>query len=781
MKLIVAPPGSGKTTYLMNLAIEACKNKKRVWWVGLPNHRSYIYHLASQHGAILGFEFLLQQQIYYRLLTRAMKLKSLLVGTGRIARVGDALSLIQKSPASPGEARLFTRAIAELKRYGLSYKDIEIIDTETHRIRDVFKAYERIKKDEWDYDDFRQATLELVKTGTPKAEADLIIVDGYREISTLDLEIYQELSKSKSYSSNDNLEIWLSLPETPAKFTADIILEEKYPVKVNTYKAANPISEARWVLRSLKQDLANGASMLELAVILPQNRTKAFLALADEYGLALVDESPKALTDTIAGSLVMDLLEIPNYPTASKLLAIPELIPLARVAMQRKIAGLSALELLAKELNLLGTWNHWLNMLNLDDETDELKWANNLLELIELNLNKNIDTDFNWQNFKKHALERAKEASKLASGASFRAWWAALLQDSYVFKPAKAGIPILNHNLASGRRFKKSYILSANEGNYSLREQEDYFIPEEQRVVLENIYKSKKLPKRYLGRDQLLYDELLASADEVVITYPEADQGGPLVVESSLVGSNAAELPIIAAGSRLELNQNNSFKANISALELKPISLEKLKNYQACPFRYWANSAAKPESFLPDWLELLNQMRNYKSLNPARLDNLKSSFPNYASWLNEYSDSLSKLRYGKSIPEKQELQSYIDAAAQYGKTTSLYRFVAPELVNNQAEAKEYIERRWNELWASAYLLENYKQQIDSVKIYIWPISGQKIEVYDGAINYIWKKMKLRQNKAKAAFREYKTGNVEPKPGFICRECNVYDICREGQR
>jgi len=747
----------------------------------LPNHRSYIYRLASRQGAILGFEFLLQQQVYYRLLTRAMTLQPLLVGTGRIALVGEALSQMQKSPASPGEARLFSRSIAELKRYGLGYDDIEIIDTETQRIRDVFKAYERIKSDEWDYDDFRQATLELVKTATPKPEADLIIVDGFREIGVLDLEIYRELAKAKSYSGDDNLEVFLSLPEAPANHQADIVLEQAYPVKINRYKAANPVTEARWVLRSLKQDLANGMDMLELAVILPPERTKAFLALGDEYGLPLADESPKALTDTIAGSLILNLLEIPSYPTASKLLAIPELTPLARAAMQRKIAGLTALEQLSKELNLHEVWSRWLKMLDLDDETEVLAWAGKLLELIESDLNKNIDQDFNWQNFKKHALERAKEAAKLASGASFRAWWAALLQDSYVFRPARAGVSVLNHNLASGRRFKKTYILSANEGNYSLREQEDYFIPEEQRVVLDKIFESKKLPKRYSGRDQLLYDEMLTNADEITITYPVADQGGPLLAESSLVPDTAEDLPLVAAGSRLELNQNNSFKAGLGKIKLKPISLDKLKNYQECPFRYWASSTTKSAEQIPDWLELLNQIRNYKTLNPARLDNLKSEFPNYANWLNEHSTALNKLRFGKHIPENQEPQSYIDAASQAGRTTSLYRFVAPELVTNQAQAKEYIEKRWNELWASAYLLKNYPGQISSVRLFVWPILGQKIEVYDGGINYIWKKMKTLQNKAKSAFAEYKTGNVEARPGFACRSCDAYDICREGER
>ncbi len=786
MKLLVAPPGYGKTTFLMNLALAAAKNKRRVWWVGLPNHRDYVYRLASNKGAVLGFEFLLQQQVYYRLLTRAVKLQPLLVGTGRIAMVADVLSKIQQSPASPGEARLFARAIAELKRYGLEPKHISSSDAEALRIKDVFKSYEREKREQnnsWDYDDFRQAALKLAESGEARAEADILIVDGFREIGLLDLKFYQALAKTPNFSKDGNLEVWLSLPREPTGLTATKVLDKPYPSKINRYKTANPVSEARWVLRSLKQDLAYGMNMLDISVILPQNRIKAFLAIADEYGIPLRDESPKGLAETIAGRLLIDLLEIPNSPSASKLLAINELLPLAKEAMKRKIAGINALESLAEELSLQELWREWLQILDLDDEKNTLEWANGLLGIVEKESLDKLDPEFNWEQFKKQALERAKEAGKLGKGANFRAWWAALLQDSYVFSPQTAGVSVLTHSRASGRRFKKTYLLAANEGNYSLNEAEDYFLPEEERVALENALLEKKLPKRFLGRDELLIEELLSCADEITISFPKADQSGPLVVDSSLIKNEdlVPYLPFVPAGSRLELNQSDNYKADLGKLELKPVSLEKLKNFEACPFRFWAEDIAKEEPNYPDWLRMLNQMRDLKKLNLQNIDNLKSDFPDYANWLNDHSEELLRLHYGKVVPANSEISAYLDAASQVGKTTFIYKFVGPDFAQKQDDAIAIAKKRWNEHWAAAYLLENYKDKIKSVRLFVWPVNAGKIELYKKTINFVWGKMKTTQAKAAQAHRLYQAGLLQPKPGFNCRECQAYDICREGER
>ena len=207
MNLLIAPAGSGKTTYLMDIARAATKKNKRVWWVGLPSQRNYIYRKATEKGPLLGLEFLSQQQVYYRLLAAAQKLQPLLVGTGRIALVGQALLNYHNELPSPGEARLFTQAIAEAKRFGLSHNELAPKDDESERFRLIFREYERLKDRQWDYDDFRSETLNLLSSKEFNLEADLIVVDGFREIGPLELNIYQALAQS--------VELWLSLPECP--------------------------------------------------------------------------------------------------------------------------------------------------------------------------------------------------------------------------------------------------------------------------------------------------------------------------------------------------------------------------------------------------------------------------------------------------------------------------------------------------------------------------------------------------------------------------------------
>ena len=343
------------------------KKKQRVWWVGLPSQRNYIYRKATEEGSLLGLEFLSQQQIYYRLLAAAQKLQPLLVGTGRIALVGQALLNYHEELPSPGEARLFTQAIAEAKRFGLDYDELNFKDNESERFKLIFREYERLKDKRWDYDDFRSETLNLLSGKEFTLEADLIVVDGFREVGPLELDIYKALAKST--------ELWLSLPECPPHSKVTKNLNNSYSeIKPESYRATNPITEARWVLRSLKRDLAKGFSPLDLAVVMPQRNVKAFLSLADEYDLPIMNEVPKALSDTAGGALLLDLLELPDYPTASKLLAIPELQSLAQEALKHGIAGREALTVLAKELSLEKVWQKWLKDLEIQDG-EVLAWA----------------------------------------------------------------------------------------------------------------------------------------------------------------------------------------------------------------------------------------------------------------------------------------------------------------------------------------------------------------------------------------------------------------------
>ena len=613
----------------------------------------------------------------------------------------------------------------------------------------------------------------MLKIIRGRLEPDLIIVDGFREIGPVELRIYKALS--------NHAEVWLSLPSEPPGEVATERLEARDTSNQTAYRAANPVTEARWVLRSLKRDLAQGADALELAVILPGREAKAFVALADEYGVPLMDETPKALADTLAGRLLLDLLELPDYPTASRLLAVPELAPLANAALERGVAGLEAINVLAKTLNLDESWRRWLGLLEVPE--GELAWAESLLETSLPNLRRDLLTEPNWAQFKTHALQRAKEASTLAKGASFRAWWGALLQETFLFDAPRGGVALLTDKLASGRRFKKVYLTHAVAGAYTTGENEDYFVPEEARGQLNEVFANLGLPKRFLGRDSALHAELLTRGNEVVVTYSEATQGGPLVAEPALIGESIPpRLPDLPAASRLELPTANSYQAGHATLSLGSITLQRLKRYSDCAFRYWAEERLETETEKPWWLELLSEMRDLKRLNAARLEVLKTTYPDAAPWLNAHAERLNALTYGVTLPEKGEgPRAYLDAAGRKGSEVTLYRFTQPGSVTDAEAAGSYIDKRWNELWAAGHMLGNYGGRVSRVNIVVWSVLGEPVDAYDGGVTYLWRRVANQQRKAAQSFERYQSGDVRPNPGFRCRECRVADVCREGLR
>jgi len=769
VKLLIGPAGSGKTTYLLERAHEAMRQGKRVWWVGLPGQRAYLYRRATEGGAVLGLEFLSSQQVYYRLLANALKLKPLVVGTGRIALVGEALKELTGELPAPGEARLFTRAIAEAKRFGLSWRDVDADDAERARFKAVFRAYEQVKGERWDYDDFRSEAFSLASQGGVRPEADLIIVDGFRELGPLELGLYGALGKETAKTT----EVWLSLPEAPPGVGASEALSARTAQPARAHHAANPVAEARWVLRALKRDLASGADPLSLAVVLPEREVRAFAALADEYGVPLMDETPKALADTPGGRLLLDLLELPDYPTPSKLLALPELVPLANAALRRALAGREALTLLAKDLGLERAWSAWLA--RLETPGDELAWARELLEsLPELSRHP----QGGWQGFKAHALERAKEAAQLAKGAQFRAWWGTLLQETTLFDRPKGGVALLTPTLVSGRRFRKVYLMRALEGAYRAGEGEDYFTPEEARRPLREVFARFGLPKRFLGRDALLFAELLTRGDEVIVTYPEADQGGPRAPELALTGG-ASPLPELPAGSPLELGRVASFAPTLSPVPLGPASLQALSRYSDCGFRYWAERFVERET--PWWRALVRDLRALERFSGARLEALCSRYPEAAGWLSEVEAELTPLSFGVTLPAQGDGPfARLDAAGRTGRVVRLYTFVEPGELGAEA-AQDFFTRqgRWNELWASAYLLEQHR--VARVHLYLWPVLGAPVAAFEGGIDHVWRRMRSLQGRVRGVYARFAAGDVSPKPGYGCRSCEVFDLCRVGER
>ncbi|GIW33055.1 ATP-dependent nuclease subunit B [Meiothermus sp.] len=801
MHLIVGPPASGKTTRLLELAYTYLQQRKRVWWVCLPAQKAYVYRRATENGAVLGLEVLTSQQLYYRLLAASFGLKPILTGPSRVALVGEALISGEGPLPSPGEARLFTRVIAEAKRNGVAPQQIPPLGPEARRLQKVYARYEELKTvwGRWDYDDFRAGALALLEQGPVQLERqtrpvqfvesassrskpapiglepDLVVVDGFRELGVLELRLLQALSV--------HVPVWVGLPEAPPGLSPDAALHPR-PTQTQIYRAQNPVSEARWVMRALKRDLALGYKALEVAVVAPESRIPALLTLADEYGLPLVDYRPRSAADTPEGRLLLELLELPDYPTPSRLLSVPDLAPLGRAALERSLVGNAAIARLAAELGLYDLWMAWLSRLKSPGEDgsafdnrgaisqqSSLAWAEELLDSLP---------EVRHSPRRATLMERALEAHRIATGPDFRHWWAALLAETYEPHRPPGGVALLTPTLASGQRWKKLYLSYAVEGAYSTGEQEDYFVPEEWRMGLEEALRQAGglLPKRFLGRDRLLLQELRARADEVIITYPEASQEGPLEPEPALVGRHPPPyLPRLPLASLLESAPSEGYQAPLGLVNLGPPRVEDLRRYSECSFQFWAQQLIPKPEAPPWWQTWVRELRKADKLVPARLQALSQQFPQAEGWMRHHYSLLGELSLGFRL-QGQGLEAYLDGVLRKGSEAHIYRFVAPETPPKEAE--EQVRDRWSERWAAGYLLSAFKGRIRRVHIWAWPVLGEPVRVYDKPVEAGWKKLEELLQKVQVVHKSHQAGEITPNPGFRCRSCGVKDMCREGR-
>jgi hypothetical protein len=837
VKLVIGPPASGKTTRLLEVAKSYLQQHKRVWWICLPAQKAYFYRRATQGGAVLGLEVLTSQQLYYRLLAASFGLKPILTGPGRVALVSQALLSesgtlppgvqsetvpigklppgvqpetvpigklppgvqpetvpIGKLPPgvqpetvpigklpNPGEARLFARAIAEAKRNAVKPGQIPPISPEARRLQQVYDCYEELKRQHgyWDYDDFRLGALELLEQGQGQVEADLVVVDGFRELGVLELRLLQALSSK--------VPVWVSLPEAPPGFRPDEVLDHS-AIPTQTYRAQNPVTEARWVLRSIKRDLALGVPALEIAVIAPETRIAALLTLADEYGLPLISQLASTAADTPEGRLLLELLRLPDYPTPTGLLAVPELAPLGRAALERSLVGPEAIMRLAQELGLQQVWAWWLSRLKPPGEEGSsfshspqdkalhpsLTWASELLDALP---------EVRHSPRRASLMERAREAHQIATGPDFRHWWAALLAETYLPHRPPGGVALLTPTLASGQRWKKLYLTYAVEGAYGIGEEEDYFVPEEVRVGLKEALQMAlaraggQLPKRFLGRDRLLMQELKTRADQVIITYPEASQEGPLEPEPALVTGSPSYLPKLPPASLLDLARSRGYKASLGQVKLGRARVEDLRRYSECGLQYWAVQFDHQPAEREWWWHWVHELRKVEKLVEERLQALAQQFPQAEDWMRHHQQHLSELTLGFKL-EGQGLEVRLDAVWRKGTEAHIYRFVAPN--THPEDADQQVRRRWSERWAAGYLLSEFAGRIKNVYLWAWPVLGEPVLVYDKPIEKVWSALANLLGMAQEVHSRYKAGVVEPSPGFRCRSCGVRDVCREGK-
>lgn len=784
LEVITGPPGSGRTTRLLAEARAAVAAQRLVWWVGLPAQRAHVLRRLTEGGvAALGFEYMSAQQLYYRLLSVAGDLRPLVVGTARLVRVVEALRDVTGALPTPGEARLYAAAIAEAKRFGVTPQAYARLadDPERRRFRKVYAAYQRGMRGAWDYDDARRAALELALEGEvadllARQGVGLLVADGLREIGPLELRFFTALAGP--------LRVRLSLPEAPPGVTADVTLPPRPAPRVERFAAANPVEEGRWVMRSLKRDLLGlGMEPLDLAVVVPPNRVRAFTVLAEEYGVPLMDETPAALADDGPGRTLLDLLELAELPTPTRLLAVPELEGLARLALAEGVAGAAAVSELAARHGLLEAWLRW--RARLEVRGDPIAWARDLMREALPDAPAEVV---------RQALGKAQEAARLGSGDGFRAWWAALLQDARRPRDQTAGVALLDATRVSGRRYRKAYLVGAVEGAYGAGEREDYFLPEERRSEPAEAFARLGLPRRFQGRDLAVAAELLARADHLVITAPRGDQGGPFVRDEALFGrEEPPDLPPVPAGSRLELDPVTPYAPDLSRVPMGRPFVERLRRYRDCSFRLWGEGMLRlmgePESPPADEGARLRAalLARRGRLDAAGLEALATAFPGHAAWLREHAATLLDLTFAVELGGREGFAAaFLHATAKEelegGRlAVTIYRFVAGDDAWDAASAEAALRSRWNEYWAVGALLDQKAFRVARVHVKVWPLGGEPIDIAPGGVRGSWRRVTEKRRLVREALPEFAAGVVRPNPGYICRSCKVFDLCREGIR
>ncbi|HET9026044.1 MAG TPA: hypothetical protein VFN07_00755 [Trueperaceae bacterium] len=780
LKVLSGPPGSGRTRRLLALAKKTCDAGGRVWWVGLPAQRGHTLRRLTADGyAALGFEFMSAQQLYYRLLTAATDLRPLVVGTARLVRVVEALHHVNRAFPTPGEARLFAAAIAEAKRYAVTPRDYEQLaaDTEQRRFAAVYAAYQAGMTNAWDYDDARQAALDLVNRKALTVEADVVIVDGLREVGPLELRFWRGLAR--------HINVHLSLAVLPPGLEPTTVLPARDSTVVERFAAANPVEEGRWVMRSVKQDLfGQGMAPLDVAIVAPAARARALVALAEEYGVPLMDETPLALADEGQGRVLVDLLELPEMPTPTRLLAVPALEELGRLALEAGVAGNAAVGELARRNGLSEVWLQWRERLKVTG--DAVTWARELMaELLEGAPRELVE----------RALGKAQEAARLGAGDGFRAWWAALLQDARQARAEGAGVALLDATSVSGRRYRKVYLVGAVEGAYRAGEREDYFLPEEMRNDLSESFAHLGLPRRFQGRGEAFAMELLQRADHLVITAPLGDQGGPLVLDEALFGATEPPaLPLVPAGSRLELPGAAPYVPDLSPVALGRPYVESLRRYHDCSFRMWGEGVLRVSGDVQDEEGVGERLRaallqeRGGRLTVERLAALVEEFPNHAAWLNKHAQLLSRLTYGVELGGRAGFAiTYLHATEKVelaggGFRVDIYRFVPWSKAWDEESADDVIKNRWSEYWAVGALFAQPAFRVQEVHVLVWPIGEDPIDLAPrGGVSPRWLRVSEKRSLVEETLPAFMRGEVKPNPGFICRTCPVFDLCREGVR
>ena len=641
--LITGPAASGKTRAAVHYAQSCATKRERVIVLTLPSQRSqWLSSLASQ-GASLGVEVTNLQNVCYRMLDRLGENKAVVLNPGRIALTARALEFVLERRVSPGEARLYARAIAECKRFsavphatGDAYQDtLARVYAEYTRLLEQFELQ--------DLDDVRIRATRLLNAQPLELGAHLI-VDGYRSFAKSELEAIRVLAAIAqsavvtlpSGAPDTMREAWahpLRHAELEAIAQGLNAVHQRLegtgkpwrglPVTVQQGAYPNPVSEARAALRRVKQLLHSGVRAQRVAIVVPHPALIRVLeALAREYAVPVAPESLGSFLETADGRVIDALLSAParEYP-ARELRTLARLEPsLSRLADALEARGIAAggaaYPLLMDDPQALSALERIEALAAPAHGTPAqlLEWFEALIEGVVGDL-----------SLRDSARVTGREALRIlggdvVDGAVFTDWLRSLLGTVSVPHPdAGRGVALLSSDEISGRRYQYVFALGVVDGAYRAGELEDFFVPEDERSALTELLRGQPgLPERLAGlEDSALYDVLTRADDAVFISHHRAERGTSLRPHPRLaqLGAHAPLEPVVTA-SPLEY-AHASVKDALEELILEHgvggLSVTRaaeLERFAQCGLRAWAElrlpvktqgNGLVPGSLLDSW------------------------------------------------------------------------------------------------------------------------------------------------------------------------------------
>jgi len=742
------------TRRLARKARELASPARRVAWLTLPSLRDAALLLLAREGARLGVEVMIFQALYHRVVTARHPPEGMIGPGERVALVAEALH--QRGwLTSPGEARLFARAIAELKRFGVAPDEVPTGDREAERLAVVFRDYEARRGRRFDPDDVAWEAVRRVEDGEAVPFLGAVFAAGFLELAPRELRFLRAVA--------ERLPVGLVLPEDPGLGLEPLLPP---PVAREGLVAENPVHELRWVLAEVKADLLErGYAPDEVAVVAPEGKLLELELLAREYGLPLANEAYRALADTEDGRRLVELLSLAERPSGERLFLLG-LEGLAREALKLGLVGFEALSRLAEARGEREAFER--AMARLEPGPDPLAWAKGLLAADPVLRESPLRPVFE---------ERAREAWIASGGRDFVRWWRGFLERVRSRRREPAGVALLTPEAAVGRRYKKAYLVYATSGAWALEERESYFVPEESRRPWRALAEGG-LPRRIRGRELLLFRALSGLAERLVVTYPATEGGQPLFPEPVLICGEPRPMPPPRAASAYGYAPAPGREDETYPPLPEPGTLAELERWDAwgrCGFKAYIEK----KRLLPPEEVAWSEERwffYWRMLQRAKRDGTPPPEEALAAFGMD-KETWRRLELGPRVRlDTWKLPPAVVGGLELGRPVRVFRFGdAP--VADVKEAREKFARRSAEVLAAAALAQAGRP----AEVWYWGLGGRPVRVWslDLANEKIQLLINNRLKRARKLLSAWREARAEPRPNWSCRRCAFGDLCREG--